>query len=132
MTAECGDPWNLANGGGGSRGGSGGALAARMVPAATGTDTGGSMRWPPSANGVCGLKPTFGRVSAHGVIPIGWSIDHAGGMARSAGDPGLLLTAVAGPDPADSATLARPSPPAPYPTLPRPRPQPLRRIRLRV
>jgi aspartyl-tRNA(Asn)/glutamyl-tRNA(Gln) amidotransferase subunit A len=132
MTAQTGNPWDLSKSVGGSSGGSGAALAARMVPAATGTDTGGSLRSPPSANGVCGLKPTFGRVSAHGVIPIGWSIDHAGVMARSAGDLGLLLTAVAGPDPADAATLAGPPPLARYPTLPRAGAKPLRGIRLGV
>jgi aspartyl-tRNA(Asn)/glutamyl-tRNA(Gln) amidotransferase subunit A len=131
-TAQCGNPWNLADSVGGSSGGSGAALAARMVPAATGTDTGGSLRSPPSANGVCGLKPTFGRVSAHGVIPIGWSIDHAGPMARSAGDMGLLLSAMAGPDPADAATLAGPLPPALYPTLPSAGSQPLHGLRLGV
>jgi aspartyl-tRNA(Asn)/glutamyl-tRNA(Gln) amidotransferase subunit A len=132
LTPQCGNPWDLTKCVGGSSGGSGAALAARMVPAATGTDTGGSLRSPPSANGVCGLKPTFGLVSAHGVVPIGWSIDHAGPMARSAGDLGLLLSAMAGPDPADNASLAGPVPPALYPTLPTAGPQPLRGIRLGV
>jgi aspartyl-tRNA(Asn)/glutamyl-tRNA(Gln) amidotransferase subunit A len=103
-----------------------------MVPAATGTDTGGSLRSPPSANGVCGLKPTFGLVSAHGVVPIGWSIDHAGPMARSAGDLGLLLSALAGPDPADAATLTGPAPPSSYPTLPSTGTRPLGGLRLGV
>jgi aspartyl-tRNA(Asn)/glutamyl-tRNA(Gln) amidotransferase subunit A len=132
MTPQCGNPWNLTKSVGGSSGGSGAALAARMVPAATGTDTGGSLRSPPSANGVCGLKPTFGLVSAHGVVPIGWSIDHAGPMARSAGDLGLLLSALAGPDPADPATLTGPVPPAPYPTLPSSGARPLGGLRLGV
>jgi aspartyl-tRNA(Asn)/glutamyl-tRNA(Gln) amidotransferase subunit A len=118
LTPQCGNPWDASKSVGGSSGGSGAALAARMVPAATGTDTGGSLRSPPSANGVCGLKPTFGLVPAHGVVPIGWSIDHAGPMARSAGDLGLLLSAIAGPDPADNASLVGPAPPALYPTLP--------------
>ncbi|HET6794715.1 MAG TPA: amidase [Acidimicrobiales bacterium] len=131
LTPQTGNPWNLANSVGGSSGGSAAALAARMVPAATGTDTGGSLRSPPSATGVCGLKPTFGLVSAHGVVPIGWSIDHAGPMARSAGDLGLLLSALAGPDPADPATLAGP-PPAVYPTLPRTGSRPLAGVRLGV
>jgi len=108
LTPQCGNPWNTSKSVGESSGGSAAALAARMVPAATGTDTGGSLRSPPSANGVCGLKPTFGLVPAHGVVPIGWSIDHAGPMARSAGDLGLLLSAIAGPDPADTqASWAR-------------------------
>ena len=132
LTPQCGNPWDLSKSVGGSSGGSGAALAARMVPAATGTDTGGSLRSPPSANGVCGLKPTFGLVSAHGVVPIGWSIDHAGPMARSAGDLGLLLSTLAGADPADPATLTGPSPPSAYPTLPSPGSQPLAGVRLGV
>jgi aspartyl-tRNA(Asn)/glutamyl-tRNA(Gln) amidotransferase subunit A len=132
MTPQCGNPWNLTKSVGGSSGGSGAALAARMVPAATGTDTGGSLRSPPAANGVCGLKPTFGLVSAHGVVPIGWSIDHAGPMARSAGDLGLLLSALAGPDPADAATLTGPVSPASYPTLPSTGTRPLVGLRLGV
>jgi Asp-tRNA(Asn)/Glu-tRNA(Gln) amidotransferase A subunit family amidase len=132
MTPQCGNPWNLAKSVGGSSGGSAAALAARMVPAATGTDTGGSLRSPPSATGVSALKPTFGLISAHGVIPIGWSIDHAGPMARSAGDLGLLLSALAGPDPADNASLASPSRPQVYPTLPRPGATPLGSVRIGV
>lgn len=131
MTAQCGNPWDKSRSVGGSSGGSGAALAARMVPAATGTDTGGSLRSPPSANGVCGLKPTFGLISTHGVIPIGWSIDHAGPMARSAGDMGLMLSAMAGPDPADPASLAGP-PPTAYPTLPTRGVKPLQGRRLGV
>ena len=132
LTPQTGNPWDLSKSVGGSSGGSGAALAARMIPAATGTDTGGSLRSPPSANGVCGLKPTFGLVSAHGVIPIGWSIDHAGPMARSAGDLGLLLSALAGPDPADGASLVGPTPPAVYPTLPSATARPLAGVRLGV
>jgi aspartyl-tRNA(Asn)/glutamyl-tRNA(Gln) amidotransferase subunit A len=132
MTPQCGNPWSLAKSVGGSSGGSAAALATRMVPAATGTDTGGSLRSPPSATGVCALKPTFGLVSAHGVIPIGWSIDHAGPMARSAGDLGLLLSSLAGPDPADSASLAAAARPPFYPTLPRTGAQPLRGLRIGV
>jgi aspartyl-tRNA(Asn)/glutamyl-tRNA(Gln) amidotransferase subunit A len=132
LTPQVGNPWNKAKSVGGSSGGSAAALAARMVPAATGTDTGGSLRSPPSATGVCGLKPTFGLVSAHGVVPIGWSIDHAGPMARSAGDLGLLLSALAGPDPADAASLAAATIPAQYPTLPRAGTAPLAGLRLGV
>jgi aspartyl-tRNA(Asn)/glutamyl-tRNA(Gln) amidotransferase subunit A len=132
MTPQCGNAWNLGKSVGGSSGGSAAALAARMVPAATGTDTGGSLRSPPSATGVCALKPTFGLISAHGVIPIGWSIDHAGPMARSAGDLGLLLSALAGPDPADNASLVAAPRPALYPTLPRPGARPLSGLRLGV
>jgi aspartyl-tRNA(Asn)/glutamyl-tRNA(Gln) amidotransferase subunit A len=85
-----------------------------MVPAATGTDTGGSLRAPASACGVSSIKPTYGRVSAHGVIPLVWSLDHAGPMARSAADVALLLDAMAGPDERDPSTLAPPPPPATY------------------
>jgi len=132
LTPQCGNPWSLLKSVGGSSGGSAAALAARMVPAATGSDTSGSVRSPPTANGVCGMKGTFGRISTHGVIPIGWSIDHAGVLARSAGDLGLLLSAVAGADPSDTATLANPPPPHRYPTLPRAGSKPLRDIRLGV
>jgi aspartyl-tRNA(Asn)/glutamyl-tRNA(Gln) amidotransferase subunit A len=132
MTPQCGNPWNLSKSVGGSSGGSAAALAARMVPAATGTDTGGSLRSPPNATGVCGLKPTFGLVSAHGVVPIGWSIDHAGPMARNAGDLGLLLSAIAGPDPADNASLAEAPRPKLYPTLPRSGSRPLAGVRIGV
>lgn len=132
LTPQCGNPWNLLKSVGGSSGGSGAALAARMVPAATGSDTSGSVRAPPSANGVCGIKGTFGRISTHGVIPIGWSIDHAGLLARSAGDLGLMLSAVAGSDPHDTATLGNPPPPHRYPTLPRAGRKPLSGIRLGV
>jgi aspartyl-tRNA(Asn)/glutamyl-tRNA(Gln) amidotransferase subunit A len=130
VTAQCGNPWNLAKSVGGSSGGSGAALAARMVPAATGSDTTGSLRSPASANGVCGFKPTFGLVNAHGTVPIAWSVDHVGPMARSAGDMGLLLSAMAGPDPADNASLAIAEIPLRYPTLSRPGPKPLAGTRL--
>jgi aspartyl-tRNA(Asn)/glutamyl-tRNA(Gln) amidotransferase subunit A len=132
MTAQTGNPWNLTKSPGGSSGGSGAALAMRMVPAATGSDTGGSLRSPSSANGVCAIKPTFGLVSTHGVIPIGWSIDHAGPMARAPGDLGLLLSAIAGPDAADGASLVGPAPPVLYPTLPDAGARPLDGLRLGV
>jgi aspartyl-tRNA(Asn)/glutamyl-tRNA(Gln) amidotransferase subunit A len=132
FTPQCGNPWDVSKSVGGSSGGSGAALAARMVPAATGTDTGGSLRSPASANGVSSIKPTFGGVSAHGVVPIGWSIDHTGPMARSAGDVGLLFSALVGADPADPATLTQPQPPARYPTLPRTGARPLAGARLGV
>jgi aspartyl-tRNA(Asn)/glutamyl-tRNA(Gln) amidotransferase subunit A len=96
-------------------------LGARYVLAATGTDTGGSLRLPATACGITALKPSFGRVSAYGVIPLLWSRDHAGPMARSAADCSLLLTAMAGPDQDDPSTLAAPPVPADgYPTRPTP------------
>jgi len=104
------NPWQLAAIPGGSSGGSGAALAAGLALAATGTDTGGSIRIPASLCGITGIKPTFGRVSRHGVIPLSWSMDHVGPMARSVADCALLLQAMAGPDPLDSQCLTDPLP----------------------
>jgi aspartyl-tRNA(Asn)/glutamyl-tRNA(Gln) amidotransferase subunit A len=91
---------------GGSSSGSGAAVAAGLCPAALGSDTGGSIRIPASLCGITGLKPTYGRVSRGGVIPLAWSMDHVGPMARTAADCALLLQAIAGHDPADEATAA--------------------------
>jgi aspartyl-tRNA(Asn)/glutamyl-tRNA(Gln) amidotransferase subunit A len=98
------NPWDLGRYAGGSSGGSGAALALRMLPAATGSDTGGSIRIPASCCGVTGLKPTYGRVSRYGIFPLAWSMDHSGPMARSARDVAMLLKAIAGLDPKDAAT----------------------------
>ena len=118
-TPQTGNPWDPARSPGGSSGGSGAVLGARMVPAATGTDTGGSLRLPASACGVTTIKPTFGLVSTYGVIPLAWSRDHAGPMARSAADVSLLLSYMAGADQDDPATLAPPRPPTQlYPLKP--------------
>ncbi|WP_354697367.1 Glutamyl-tRNA(Gln) amidotransferase subunit A [Paraconexibacter sp. AEG42_29] len=111
-TPQSGNPWNPACSPGGSSGGSGAVLGARMVPAATGTDTGGSLRLPASACGITSLKPTFGRVSAYGVIPLVWTRDHCGPMARSAADVALLLSYMAGADQDDPSTLAGPAVPS--------------------
>jgi aspartyl-tRNA(Asn)/glutamyl-tRNA(Gln) amidotransferase subunit A len=94
----CRNPWNLACIPGGSSGGSGAALAADLCLGATGSDTGGSIRIPAALCGVVGLKPTYGRVSLRGVIPLSWTLDHAGPMARSVRDVALLLQAMAGYD----------------------------------
>jgi aspartyl-tRNA(Asn)/glutamyl-tRNA(Gln) amidotransferase subunit A len=110
-TPQTGNPWDPRRSPGGSSGGSGAALAARFVPAATGTDTGGSLRLPASACGVTALKPSFGRVSAHGVIPLIWGRDHAGPMGRSAADVALLLSYMAGGDEDDPSSLALPARP---------------------
>lgn len=99
------NPWNNAHITGGSSGGSGAALAARMVPAALGSDTGGSVRIPSAACGVCGLKPTFGRVSRTGILPLSWTLDTAGPMARSAQDLNILLKIMSGVDPKDPTTF---------------------------
>jgi len=92
------NPWNTARIPGGSSGGSAAAVAARLTPAATGTDTGGSIRQPASFCGVTGIKPTYGRASRYGMIAYASSLDQAGPMARSAEDCALLLSAMCGPD----------------------------------
>jgi len=96
-TDQVGNPWALGRSAGGSSGGSAAALAAHMVPAATGTDTAGSLRIPSACCGTSTIKPTRGRVSLTGVVPLSWSLDHAGPMARSLADCRLLLAAMAGP-----------------------------------
>lgn len=95
---------------GGSSSGSAGAVAAELCYAAVGTDTAGSIRLPAACCGIVGLKPTYGRVSARGVIPLSWSYDHVGPMARNVRDAALLLQALAGYDPADLASQDVPVP----------------------
>jgi aspartyl-tRNA(Asn)/glutamyl-tRNA(Gln) amidotransferase subunit A len=101
------NPWDEDTVPGGSSGGSAAAVAARMTPAATGTDTGGSIRQPASLCGITGLKPTYGVCSRYGMIAFASSLDQAGPMARSAEDCALLLNAMAGFDPKDSTSLER-------------------------
>lgn len=108
-TGACRNPWDLARSPGGSSGGSGAALAAGLCAASLGTDTGGSIRIPAAACGVVGLKPTLGRVSRRGVVPLSWSLDTVGPMARTVEDAALLLDAIAGPDPEDDACSRRPA-----------------------
>jgi len=98
------NPWNTAHIPGGSSSGSGAALAARFCYGALGSDTGGSIRTPSSHCGIVGIKPTYGRVSRCGVIPLSWSLDHAGPMARSVEDCAIMLQALAGYDAKDSAS----------------------------
>lgn len=98
------NPWNTAHIPGGSSSGSGAALAAGLCYGALGSDTGGSIRTPSSHCAVVGIKPTYGRVSRHGVMPLSWSLDHAGPMARSVEDCAILLRAIAGYDPKDQAS----------------------------
>ena len=83
-------------------------MAARSCFAAIGTDTGGSIRLPSAINGVAGIRPTYGRVSSHGIVPLAWSMDTAGPMARSVEDCALVFGAMAGHDPKDPTTAARP------------------------
>ncbi len=102
------NPWNPEHTPGGSSSGSAAAVAARMCPAAFGSQTAGSILRPASYCGVVGLKPTYGRVSRHGVVPVSWTLDHVGPMTRTVADAALLLKVVAGPDPKDPTTLLAP------------------------
>ncbi len=103
------NPWQRDCVPGGSSGGSAAAVAARIAPAATGTDTGGSIRQPAALTGICGLKPTYGVVSRYGMIAFASSLDQAGPMAHTAEDLALLLNVMAGHDPRDSTSLERPA-----------------------
>jgi len=101
------NPWNTKTVPGGSSGGSASCVAARLTPASTGTDTGGSIRQPASLCGITGLKPTYGRVSRFGMIAFASSLDQAGPMAKTAEDCALLLNAMSGFDPRDSTSVDR-------------------------
>jgi aspartyl-tRNA(Asn)/glutamyl-tRNA(Gln) amidotransferase subunit A len=103
------NPWDTGTVPGGSSGGSAAAVAARLVPAATGTDTGGSIRQPCALTGISGLKPTYGVVSRYGMIAFASSLDQGGPMAKTAEDLAIMLNAMAGFDPRDSTSLDRPA-----------------------
>jgi aspartyl-tRNA(Asn)/glutamyl-tRNA(Gln) amidotransferase subunit A len=109
-------PWRRKDGGnaplapGGSSGGSSAAVSARLCPAATGTDTGGSIRQPAAFTGICGIKPTYGRCSRWGIVAFASSLDQAGPMARDVTDCAIMLGAMAGFDPKDSTSLDMPVP----------------------
>jgi aspartyl-tRNA(Asn)/glutamyl-tRNA(Gln) amidotransferase subunit A len=104
------NPWDTAKVPGGSSGGSAAALAARLAPFTTGTDTGGSIRQPAALTGVTGIKPTYGRVSRYGMIAFASSLDQAGVLARTAADAATVLAAMAGFDPLDSTSVDTPVP----------------------
>ena len=103
------NPWNLDRFTGGSSSGSGAAVAAGLCFGATGTDTGGSIRSPAAHCGIVGLKPTYGLVSRAGVVPLSWSLDHAGPMARTVEDVAIMLDSIEGLDPADPTSIAAPN-----------------------
>jgi aspartyl-tRNA(Asn)/glutamyl-tRNA(Gln) amidotransferase subunit A len=102
------NPWDLARSPGGSSGGTAAAVAARLVAAGTGSDTGGSIRIPAGWCGVVGLKPTYGRVSRAGLLPLAVTLDHAGPIARRVADVARLYAAMAGADPRDPTTTGQP------------------------
>jgi aspartyl-tRNA(Asn)/glutamyl-tRNA(Gln) amidotransferase subunit A len=105
----CHNPWDTACISGGSSGGSAVAVATGMSLAALGTDTGGSIRIPAALCGVVGLKPTFGRVSTRGVVPLSWNLDHVGPITRTARDAARMLSVLAGFDPHDPASVDIPA-----------------------
>lgn len=104
------NPWDRDRIPGGSSGGSAAAIAAGLAAGTMGSDTGGSIRIPAALCGVVGLKPTFGRVSKAGVLPLSWSFDHAGPITRTVEDAALMLNTIAGYDPADFSTVPMPVP----------------------
>lgn len=102
------NPWDTSRFTGGSSSGSGAAVAAGMVPAALGSDTGGSVRNPASLCGIVGMKPTYGRVSRRGVFPLSYTLDHIGPLTRTVEDNAIMLAAIAGPDTGDPASADAP------------------------
>lgn len=105
-TPPTSNPWDTSRVPGGSSGGSAAALASGMALGATGSDTGGSIRIPSSLCNTVGIKPTYGRVSRAGIVPLAWTLDHGGPLARSVEDCALMLNEIAGPDPGDPTTAS--------------------------
>lgn len=110
LTPTTRNPWDLDRVPGGSSGGTGAAVAARMLFGGIGTDTGGSIRIPSAVNGITGIKPTYGRVSRAGITSLSWSLDHAGPMTRTVEDAALMLQVLAGHDPRDPGSVDEPVP----------------------
>lgn len=104
------NPWEPTRVPGGSSGGSAAAVASSQCAASLGSDTGGSIRTPAAVCGVVGLKPTYGRVSRYGAVPLAWSLDHVGPLTKSVEDAAIILAAIAGPDPMDPSSSSRPIP----------------------
>jgi Asp-tRNA(Asn)/Glu-tRNA(Gln) amidotransferase A subunit family amidase len=104
------NPWNLSHTPGGSSSGSAAAVGARMIPVALGTQTGGSTLRPAAYCGVVGLKPTHGRISCRGIVPLAWSLDHVGIFSRTVADAAIALDALTGYDPADPFSAREPGP----------------------
>jgi aspartyl-tRNA(Asn)/glutamyl-tRNA(Gln) amidotransferase subunit A len=124
-TDQVGNPWDLARSAGGSSGGSAAALAAGMVPAATGTDTAGSVRIPAAMAGISSIKPTHGRVPIGGIIPLAATLDHAGPMGRTVADCAAVLQAMADGGADATPLMPPPEPLGPLPLGPSPGPRPL-------
>jgi aspartyl-tRNA(Asn)/glutamyl-tRNA(Gln) amidotransferase subunit A len=131
-TDQVGNPWALDVVAGGSSGGNAAALAARMVPAAIGTDTCGSVRIPAACCGISALKPTHGRVPLAGILPLAPSLDHPGPMARTIADCSAMLTAMAAGDPATNPLTPPPAQLGSLPTRARPGPRPLEGLTVAV
>lgn len=130
-TPQVGNPWNTDMSPGGSSGGSAAVLAARFAPLAVGSDTGGSVRLPASACGISSIKPTYGRITSHGMIPLTWTRDHVGPMGRSLADASLMLSILATVDADDPITaLGPPVPAGGYPLTAKGGSSPLAGVRL--